>query len=120
MYKLKLNGIALNTYLGVYDFEQQQMQTVLVDVIVEFKNIPKACISDALEDTFCYAQINEVLMRTAASKRYQLIEHLAQSLLDALVLHLNHPLNVYLELHKTPPLENVVNASFCVEYICQK
>ena len=119
MYKLKLSDIALEVYLGVYDFEQQQMQKVMLDLSITYHKAPKACISDDLKETICYANINEILVKTALKKRYQLIEHLAQSLLDALKAALiAYQVDIYLELYKKPPLENVALASFCVEHRC--
>lgn len=118
MYKLKLSNVVLDVYLGVYDFEQEQLQQVKLDLTITYHKAPAACISDDLKDTICYASINELLLKTALKKRYQLIEHLAQSLLDALKEMLKvHKIDISLELHKKPPLDNVASASFCVEHI---
>ena len=118
MYKLKLSDVTLKVYLGVYDFEQVSMQEVRLDLTIMYHQAPKACTSDQLKDTQCYAQINACLEETAVKKRYQLIEHLAQSLLDGMIKLMDHPVDIYLELHKKPPLENVGLASFCVEQLC--
>ncbi len=121
MYKLKLKNVIINAYLGVYDFEQQAAQEVLLDLCVAYHQIPKGCFSDQLEDTVCYADINALLIQTALKKRYQLIEHLAQSLLDALIDRLAvQQVDIYLELHKKPPLDNVSVASFCAEHLCTR
>ncbi|WP_119327961.1 dihydroneopterin aldolase [Cysteiniphilum halobium] len=121
MYKLKLTEVILDVYLGVYDFEQVQLQQVKLDLIISYHKAPTACMSDDLNETICYATINELLLKTARQKRYQLIEHLAQSLLNALKNMLKaHEVDIYLELHKKPPLDNVALASFCVEHICAR
>ncbi len=121
MYKLKLKNVVINAYLGVYDFEQQTAQEVLLDLCVAYHQIPKGCFSDQLEDTVCYADINALLIQTALKKRYQLIEHLAYTLLHAVVDMLKeYSVDIYLELHKKPPLDNVSVASFCVEYLCTR
>ncbi len=121
MYKLKLTEVILDVYLGVYDFEQAQLQQVKLDLIISYHKVPRGCISDDLNETICYASINELLLKTARHKRYQLIEHLAQSLLDALKEMLEAcKVDIYLELHKKPPLDNVALASFCVEHVCPR
>ncbi|WP_151193365.1 dihydroneopterin aldolase [Cysteiniphilum sp. JM-1] len=121
MYKLKLTEVILDVYLGVYDFEQEQLQQVKLDLIISYHKAPTGCVSDDLNETICYASINELLLKTARQKRYQLIEHLAQSLLDALKKMLEaYKVDIYLELHKKPPLDNVALASFCVEHVCAR
>ena len=120
MYKLKLSNVKLNVYLGVYAYEQKAMQEVHLDLCINYHKIPDACFSDDLKDTICYASINTLLIKTALIKRYELIECLAQSLLQALKKTLSpQQVDIYLELHKKPPLHNVGLASFFVEHICK-
>ncbi len=115
MYKVHLNQVELPVYLGVYDFEQQQKQLVLVDIEIRFLEMPKGCISDQLEDVICYAGLNDTLLKAAEEKRYQLIEHLAYVLCDRLMLGLKFPADISLTVHKNPPLDNIHQASFTME-----
>ena len=119
MYQLKLSNVILDVYLGVYDFEQDQLQQVTLDLCLSYCQIPNACLSDDFNQAICYVEINDLLLKTALKKRYQLIEYLAQSLLDVLKEALKtHKVDIYLELHKRPPLANVSLASFCVGHVC--
>ena len=50
MYKISLKDISLKVHLGVYDFERIIAQRVNVDIVLNFLNIPRGCISDKSKD----------------------------------------------------------------------
>lgn len=51
---LTLNGLELHIYLGWPTAERLQLQTVKVDITIQFTTPPSACTTDNLQDTFCY------------------------------------------------------------------
>ncbi|WP_162902280.1 dihydroneopterin aldolase [Facilibium subflavum] len=115
MYQVSLRDIQLSVYLGVYDFEQVEKQTIKVDMDLNFHTMPDGCQSDKLEDVICYAKLNEAMLTAAAQKRYQLIEHLAFSLLQAIKAQLTIPADIRVSVYKRPPLDNVGYAIFTME-----
>lgn len=77
---LSLNGLRLSVFLGVYPKELLKKQTVSLDIQVQFSEVPKACGSDLLVDTYCYDQLTTHIKDKIAASRFQMIEHLAQEL----------------------------------------
>lgn len=89
MNSLVINDIRLWVRLGCTQDEQAQPQMVRVDVNLSFKNMPQGCVSDNIEDTVCYAGVVEMVQSVALQKSYNLIEHLASTLHDALQQKIN-------------------------------
>ncbi|MFZ9034587.1 MAG: dihydroneopterin aldolase [Francisellaceae bacterium] len=118
MYRLSLQGIGLDVYLGVFDFEQQQTQHVEVDICLDFLNRPRGCHTDAHEDVLCYAALNDHLIGVVKDRRFQLIEYLCCQLSEAVMDFLKSvemAADIRLTVHKNPPLDNIKRACFTVE-----
>ena len=116
MYKLILHGVQIPIYLGVYDFEQLEQQNIVVDVEINYYQEPKGCQSDQHQDIICYVRLNELLLKAASKKSYQLIEHVAQIFVQELMEQIDFPADVKVTVFKKPPLDNVKMASFTVEH----
>ncbi len=74
--RLTLHQLELHLSLGWTEAERLQKQIILVDITIDFDEPPKACISDALEDTNCYDTLINKIVETITPKSFQLIEHL--------------------------------------------
>lgn len=73
---LQVNALKLNVHLGWPEKERLKKQIVWLDLYITFPNVPKACQTDRLENTYCYADIIKILSKQISNKTFHLIEHL--------------------------------------------
>jgi dihydroneopterin aldolase len=101
--RLSLEDVVYFVRLGCSEAEREIPQEVRVKVSIDFAQAPQACRSDLLEDSVCYAQINETLEKICAEKAYATVEHLCQSCWEALMPLLAAGDELGLTLHKVHP-----------------
>ncbi|MBN3859119.1 FolB domain-containing protein [Neisseriaceae bacterium PsAf] len=78
MDKLQLLGIKFKCKLGVYAWEQQKSQILLLDLILGIEN--QAKITDSINDTIDYAQLIARIRERYAHQSFQLLEALAEDI----------------------------------------
>lgn len=78
MDKIYLNELVFYGYHGVLKEETKLGQTFRVSLILDF--LPKAGISDSVEDTVSYADVYETVKEIVEGKPFKLIEALAEKL----------------------------------------
>ncbi len=109
---LSLCGLELAMHLGLHDNERSQKQIVLLDIVMVFKVPPAACLTDQIEDTYCYATLVEKIKKEFETKAFQLIEHMGQEIyayLRSLILDAS----IKITLTKHPHIEGLTGgASF--------
>lgn len=74
---LFIRDLELNINLGWRTAERKLEQAVLLNMEIHFPKQPKACASDNLDDTVCYADLINEIRQKIAKKHYRLIEHLS-------------------------------------------
>jgi len=79
--KIKLTGLRVFGYHGVFDFERQNGQDFYIDCSVWIDGT-KAALNDDLAKTVNYADLAKALVENAKSEPVDLLETLAQRLLD--------------------------------------
>jgi len=79
-HKIKIKGLRVYAHHGVFDFERQNGQDFYIDVTVWVSG--KAAITDDLNHTVHYGDLAKALVEAAKSQPVDLIETLAQRLLD--------------------------------------
>jgi dihydroneopterin aldolase len=79
---ITLTGLRVRGHHGVYDFEREQGQEFLVDVVLEMDLAP-AARSDDVADTVHYGELAERLVKIVAGEPVNLIETLADRLAAA-------------------------------------
>lgn len=110
-----LKTLSLPVYLGWPQDERLQKQTIFLDVCLRFSKPPKACLSDHLQDTVCYAHICQLIQSHVAKQKFQLIEYLAQDLYKLIKSHVKKSTRITLRLTKKPGgiKELIGGAQFC-------
>lgn len=83
MDKVIIEGLQVESVIGVYEWERHIHQTLLVDVEMN-ADFSAAAVSDALADAVDYAAIAAIIGEIARNARYQLLEGLAQELAQAI------------------------------------
>lgn len=113
---LEVTHYETHVYLGWADEERAQTQKIALDITLRYTQLPRACISDELSDTQCYAQLIAWSEAVCQSKPFKLIEHLAYDLHATLTHQLSHlSVNVFVRVHKLhPPVSFLKCASFSV------
>ena len=100
--RLELNGLILPVFLGWEALERQQEQTIELDIEIHFKTPPHACVSDKLEDTFCYSKIADTLHEKIARHTFHLIEHTALRVYELIKTQVPENALVIVHLRKLP------------------
>ncbi len=72
-----LRGLRIDTVIGIYDWERQIQQTVVLDLEMS-ADVKKAAASDDIEDTLDYKAVAKRLASFVAESRFQLVETLAE------------------------------------------
>lgn len=73
-----IEGLRIDTIIGVYGWERQVRQTLVFDVEMQF-DCEKAGVSDNVDDALNYAAVSEALIHYVEASRYELIEALAEA-----------------------------------------
>ena len=79
---LELKGLAIFGRHGVLEEERRDGQEFLYDIRMD---VGEAGVSDRIEDAIDYREIADCVREVSASRGFNLIEALAQSVADALV-----------------------------------
>ena len=72
-----LHGIEANCVVGVWEWEKQITQKIIVDLEVS-ADIAKSAASDELSDTLNYKAVAEAVIKMLEESRFQLIETMAE------------------------------------------
>ena len=74
-----IEGLAVETVIGVFDWERQIKQRLLIDLELD-TDIARAASTDDLQYTLDYKAISDAVIAFAENSDYQLIESLAEDL----------------------------------------
>lgn len=112
---LSIHGLELLVYLGWSEEERLLQQAVFVDIDIGLPQPPKACVSDELKDTFCYATLIEHLRQHLTDKRFRLIEYLSREIYQTIKVKLPFPTLINVQVTKHPPLSGLTGG-VCFNY----
>jgi len=113
MEKIILEGLEIDTVIGVYDWERTKSQTLFVDLELH-ADLKAACYSDSVSDTIDYAKVAEVIRAVAEVSEFKLLEALAQDISDKLLAQFS--LNkIVITITKPNILPNTRKVAVCIE-----
>lgn len=72
-----LRDLRIDTVIGIYGWERQVKQTVVLDIEMG-ADIRKAATSDAIDDTINYKAVAKRLIQFVGDSEFQLVETLAE------------------------------------------
>ena len=72
-----IEGLTIETVIGIYDWERRVRQPVTLDVEMAFDNTAPAA-SERIEDTLDYKRVSKRLIAFVESSEFQLVETLAE------------------------------------------
>jgi dihydroneopterin aldolase len=108
-----LNDLRIDTVIGIYDWERQTKQTVILDIQMA-ADIRKAASSDAIEDTLNYKAVAKRLFSFVGESELQLVETLAERVCDILLNEFDIPW-CRLQLNKQGALRGVRDVGIIIE-----
>ena len=77
MDKIFIHALKSETIIGIYDWERQVRQTVLIDL--EFSaDIRRAALTDSIDDTLNYKRVAKQVLGFVETSQFQLVETLAE------------------------------------------
>lgn len=85
-----IRGLQLDTVIGVYDWEREVRQRLLVDVEMAW-DLGRAAASDEVDHALNYAAVSQRLREVAANERCLLIERLADRLAATIMAEFDVP-----------------------------
>jgi dihydroneopterin aldolase len=84
MDKVFIEGLEIETVIGIYDWERKIRQSLVFDVEMGFDNrVPAA--SDAIADTLDYKAVSKRLIAFVSESSFQLVETLAERCADLIL-----------------------------------
>lgn len=72
-----LRGLAIDTIIGIYDWERETLQTVIFDLEMAW-DIGPAAASDAIEHALDYKSVSKRVISFVEESRFFLVETLAE------------------------------------------
>lgn len=85
-----LNDLKIETVIGIYDWEREIKQIVVLDLDMA-TDIRRAAASDAIEDTLNYKAVSKRLIEFVGESEFQLVETLAEEVANILLNEFNVP-----------------------------
>jgi 7,8-dihydroneopterin aldolase/epimerase/oxygenase len=79
MDKIFIRALKAEAIIGIYDWERQVKQTVLVDIEIS-ADVRKAALSDSIDDTLNYKRVAKRVLAFVESSRCRLVETLSEQI----------------------------------------
>jgi dihydroneopterin aldolase len=77
MDKIFIHALKTEAIIGIFDWERQVKQTVIVDIEIS-SDIRKAALSDSIEDTLNYKRVAKRVLAFVEASKFHLVETLAE------------------------------------------
>ena len=117
MDKVFLYGMKVDTLIGVYDWEREQLQTLLVDLEIGVSRL--SAQSDQIGDTVHYGEVCDAVRYGVREQRFLLLEALAEYIAN-LVLQDFAALWVKVKVVKLGILPDVREVGVEIERVAQE
>jgi dihydroneopterin aldolase len=77
MDKIFIHALKTEAIIGIFDWERQVKQTVIVDIEIS-ADIRKAALSDSIDDTLNYKRVAKRVLAFVEESKFHLVETLAE------------------------------------------
>lgn len=85
-----LKDLRIETVIGIYDWERQIKQTVVLDIEMA-SDIAAAAATDSIEDALNYKSIAKRLIDFVGNSEFQLVETLAERIAQIIITEFHVP-----------------------------
>jgi 7,8-dihydroneopterin aldolase/epimerase/oxygenase len=79
MDKIFIHALKTEAIIGIFDWERQVKQTVIVDIEIGV-DVTKAALSDSIDDTLNYKRVAKRVLAFVEASKFHLVETLAEHL----------------------------------------
>ena len=108
-----LRGLHIETIIGIYDWERESKQTVILDIEMA-TDIRKAADSDSIEDALDYKAVSKRLISFVEESRFFLVEKLSEEIAKILLSEFNVPW-LRLSLNKKGAIRGASDVGIIIE-----
>ena len=110
---LSIEGLKVETTIGVYKWEREVKQSVIIDLVLEIKNT-NSTFQDSIESAVDYTAVSDVVSNLVQSSSYLLIESLAEAIAKQILKEFAIR-KVRLKLSKPSAIQSASNVSIHIE-----
>jgi len=111
--KIKIKDFKLKTNIGIYDWEKKFEREILINLEIDV-GYSQSLYSDSIEDTVDYEIIYNQIKNLVNTKKFKLIEKMAQEIVDLIMLDLRIK-KIKIEIDKMHIFEEVRSCAICLE-----
>ncbi len=104
---ISLQGLSLSVFLGWPKKERLHKQKIMLDIYITFKNPPLACVSDELEDTYCYDTLVKQIKKDILPKKFRLLEHLGHQIYQVVKSAISAEAKISVKVFKKPKIPSL-------------
>jgi len=108
-----LGGLQIETIIGIYDWERENKQTVILDIEMAH-DIKKAAATDDIEDTLDYKAVSQQVISFVEQSEFFLVEKLAEEINRLIREEFNVPW-VKLTLNKKGAISGASDVGIIIE-----
>ena len=108
-----LGGLEITTIIGIYDWERETKQTIVLDIEMAC-DIHKAAQSDSIEDTLDYKSVSKSSINFVEESEFFLVEKLAEEIASLILNDFNVPW-VKLTLNKKGAIRGASDVGIIIE-----
>jgi dihydroneopterin aldolase len=108
-----LKDLRIDTVIGIYDWERQTRQTIILDIEMA-TDIAKAAKTDHIDDTLNYKAVTKRIMAFVGESEFQLVETLAEKIAEILLNEFDIPW-LKLSLNKQGAVRGVRDVGVIIE-----
>jgi dihydroneopterin aldolase len=107
-----LNDLLLKANIGVTEVERSCKQDLRLSFKLYFKDKPKACDTDKIEDTICYHEIANIALQYCSENDVKLLEYLCYGLYKKIKSKIGKKVNIWIKIEKcSPPIEGILGGT---------
>lgn len=108
-----LRDLRVDTVIGIYDWEREIRQTVVIDLEMG-TDIRRAAETDAIEDTLDYKAIAKAVIAFVEQSEFQLVETLAERVAELILRDFSVPW-LRLSINKQGAVRGARDVGVCIE-----
>jgi FolB domain-containing protein len=107
-----LRGLEFPVFLGWPETERATPQVVVMDFNLQFAQPPQGCVSDELQDTYCYDTLTATIMKKVSQRQFRLLEHLGHEVYQHIKAFVTEGTKVNIRVKKQPPIAGLKGGVF--------